>query len=161
MYRSSVVVVLRLRGMIEKRVRKGGRKERKDGGRRARFLPVGGTFPRLSPSLTISLSTVCLSFYSLARRHFRRPIPSIHSVISLRAVCTRDNFTTGRVLRVDEEPSDREEIIDLRVFRVLPSGRCFSPLEKIGERSEECFFFVDFSWGRREKETEERVLKRY
>lgn len=94
------------------------------------------------------LSTVRLSFLlPPIVRHFRRPVPSIPSVIS-RVVCTRDNFTTGCVCRrVDEAsvrsvPIAREEIIDFSLLfypnieRTAVSVSLL--LEKIGE--EKCVF---------------------
>lgn len=90
------------------------------------------------------LSTVRLSFLlPPIVRHFRRPVPSIPSVIS-RVVCTRDNFTTGCVCR--------RSIHSIRSYRSRGDHR-FLPallsehrtavsvsllLEKIGE--EKCVF---------------------
>lgn len=147
-------------------------KERKGKGEEAcssRLNNLARAFPSCrrdipTPSLTMLLSTLCLSLLPLLladRPSFSPPYPidplrNLSGSHVLPVVCTRDDFTTGCVSRVDEPPIAREQIVDSRLFPralLLPGHRplFLSPRKKKlqGDRRN---FFVDFPWGRREKE---------
>lgn len=147
-------------------------KERKGKGEEAcssRLNNLARAFPSCrrdipTPSLTMLLSTLCLSLLPLLladRPSFSPPYPidplrNLSGSHVLPVVCTRDDFTTGCVSRVDE-PSDRSRTDR----RFAPFSACssswtsavvsLSSKEKVAGRSEK-LFFVDFPWGRREKE---------
>lgn len=145
-------------------------KERKGKGEEAcssRLNNLARAFPSCrrdipTPSLTMLLSTLCLSLLPLLladRPSFSPPYPidplrNLSGSHVLPVVCTRDDFTTGCVSRVDE-PSDRSRT-DSRLFprALLPGHRplFLSLRKKKLQGNWRNVFFVDFPWGRREKE---------
>lgn len=148
-------------------------KERKGKGEEAcssRLNNLARAFPSCrrdipTPSLTMLLSTLCLSLLPLLladRPSFSPPYPIDPSVISRGATFSQlfalEMISPPVACREStNHPIAREQIVDSRLFPralLLPGHRplFLSPRKKKLQGNWRNVFFVDFPWGRREKE---------